>query len=124
MLQREFDTPWLVQAAAIYPIQRGDHLFAVMSILYAEPTFFRQDMLRTLDLLQHAGAGPIRLIGRGCGSVVAAFAGLLHPSQPAVELFHYLPSYRPDRTVRLGELLGCSLAEVASGRIAVSVSRE
>ncbi|MBN1565948.1 MAG: GAF domain-containing protein [Anaerolineae bacterium] len=51
VLQREFDTPWLVQAAAIYPIQRGDHLFAVLSLLYAEPTFFRQDMLRTLDLL-------------------------------------------------------------------------
>jgi GAF domain-containing protein len=51
VLQREFETPWLVQAASIYPIQSGDQLFAVMALLYAEPTFFRQDMLRTLDLL-------------------------------------------------------------------------
>jgi PAS domain S-box-containing protein len=50
-LQHEFGTPWLVHAAAIYPIQRGDHLFAIVSLLYAVPTFFRQDMLRTLDLL-------------------------------------------------------------------------
>lgn len=50
-LQTEFDTPWLVQAAAIYPIQRSGQMFAVLNLLYGEPHFFRQDMLTTLDML-------------------------------------------------------------------------
>lgn len=50
-LQREFGTPWLVQAAAVYPIQRSGQLFAVLNLLYGVPSFFRRDMLTTLDML-------------------------------------------------------------------------
>ncbi|RPJ00912.1 MAG: GAF domain-containing protein, partial [Chloroflexi bacterium] len=50
-LQAEFETPWPVQAAAIYPIMRSGHEFAALSLLYREPTYFRRDVQRTLELL-------------------------------------------------------------------------
>ena len=50
-LQAEFETPWPVQAAAVYPIMRSGHEFAALSLLYREPTYFRRDVQRTLELL-------------------------------------------------------------------------
>jgi len=55
-LQNEFDTTWPVQAAAIFPVMRGDHHYATLSLLYREPHFFRRDTLRTLELLCHQAA--------------------------------------------------------------------
>lgn len=51
------------------------------------------DVLAVLDWLRANGAGRTDLSGRGFGAVIAAFAGLLHPSRPRVRLLHYLPSY-------------------------------
>jgi PAS domain S-box-containing protein len=50
-LQAEFGMPWRVQAAALYPIMRGGHTFAVLTLMYPQPNFFRRDTLRALDLL-------------------------------------------------------------------------
>jgi PAS domain S-box-containing protein len=50
-LQTEFATSWPVRAAAIYPIMRSGHRFAVLALLCSEPRFFRRDTLRTLELL-------------------------------------------------------------------------
>jgi PAS domain S-box-containing protein len=55
-LQAEFDTAWPIQAAAACPILRGDHRLATLVLLYRQPTFFRRDMLRTLELLCHQTA--------------------------------------------------------------------
>jgi hypothetical protein len=52
------------------------------------------DVLRALDCLIANGATSIRLAGRGVGSLIAAFAGAIHPSAPPVRLYDYLPSYR------------------------------
>ena len=49
--QIEFNTPWLSQAAAIYPIRSGEEHFGVLALLYDAPRFFRRDLLRTLELL-------------------------------------------------------------------------
>lgn len=49
--QAEFEVAWPVRAVAAYPIQRGDHRFGMLMLLYDEPHFFRRDMLRTLELL-------------------------------------------------------------------------
>ncbi|MDD5705772.1 MAG: hypothetical protein PHR35_07585 [Kiritimatiellae bacterium] len=51
------------------------------------------DVLRTLDFLMANGATDVSLIGRGLGSLAAAFAALLHPSRPRVTLINYLPDY-------------------------------
>ncbi len=57
-LQADMDMPWLVQAAAVTPVRRGDTRFAVLGMLYDEPQVFRSDMRRILDLmsLQSASA--------------------------------------------------------------------
>jgi len=52
------------------------------------------DVLQTMDALAREGAIEFKLVGRGMGSVIAAFAGLLHKSEPRVELVDYLPSYQ------------------------------
>jgi signal transduction histidine kinase len=49
--QTEFATSWPVRAAAVYPITRSGHRFAVLALLYGQPRFFRRDTLRTLELL-------------------------------------------------------------------------
>jgi hypothetical protein len=46
-----------------------------------------------MDFLCGGGAKRITLMGRGLGSVLAAFAGFLHPSRPSVHLESYLPSF-------------------------------
>ncbi len=50
-LQAEFDTPWPAEAVAAYPLQRGDQRFGALVLLYDRPTAFRQDALRTLEML-------------------------------------------------------------------------
>lgn len=52
------------------------------------------DLLRTMDLLYAEGAAEMELAGRGMGSVIVAFAALLHKSKPKVRLLGYLPSYQ------------------------------
>ncbi len=51
------------------------------------------DTMKTLDFLLAYGATEVRLVGRGLGSITAAFAALLHPSAPHVTLINYLPDY-------------------------------
>jgi dienelactone hydrolase len=52
-----------------------------------------QDLLCALDFLVAGGAECVEIVGRGLGSVLAAFAGFLHPSRPRVRLLDYLPSF-------------------------------
>jgi hypothetical protein len=49
--------------------------------------------MRVTDWLLETRADEVRLVGRGLGSVIAAFAAFLHPVEPEVELLDYLPSY-------------------------------
>ena len=51
------------------------------------------DTMKTLDFLLVYGVTEVQLIGRGLGSITAAFAALLHPSAPHVTLVNYLPDY-------------------------------
>jgi hypothetical protein len=44
-------------------------------------------------ILVTGGAERVEIVGRGLGSVLAAFAGFLHPSRPRVRLLDYLPSF-------------------------------
>lgn len=52
----EFDTPWPVQAGMIFPVIRGEHHLATLSLLYREAHFFRRETLRTMELLCHQAA--------------------------------------------------------------------
>ncbi|MBN2303937.1 MAG: GAF domain-containing protein, partial [Anaerolineae bacterium] len=58
-LQATFDTPWPVGAMIAYPIYRGAQLFGILTLLYDQPHFFRQDMLRTLGLLASQAAAAL-----------------------------------------------------------------
>jgi dienelactone hydrolase len=51
------------------------------------------DLLCALDFLVTGGAERVEIVGRGLGSVLAAFAGFLHSSRPRVRLLDYLPSF-------------------------------
>jgi len=51
------------------------------------------DLLAVLDLLQAEGWGPVHLMGRGLGSLTAAFAAVLHPHVGQVTLWNALLSY-------------------------------
>ena len=51
------------------------------------------DLLAGLDLLAAHGARRVHLIGRGLGSILAAFAGVLHPLVERVTLENALLSY-------------------------------
>ncbi len=51
------------------------------------------DILRTMNLLGEKGADTINLWGRGQGSILALFAGLLHPLTGQVTLQNYPPSF-------------------------------
>jgi dienelactone hydrolase len=74
----------------------ADYLYACTGELLGESYFGARvfDVLRTADFLLAHGADEVRLLGRGLGSLIAAFAALLHRSEPACRLMHYLPSYR------------------------------
>jgi pimeloyl-ACP methyl ester carboxylesterase len=52
------------------------------------------DVLRTIDLLVHLGARRVDLYGRGLGSLLALFAGCLHPAVSRVTLKNSLLSYK------------------------------
>lgn len=73
----------------------ADYLYAATGEMLGESYLGRRvhDIMRTLDLLEAHGAGPCEVVGRGLGAIVAAFAALLHPSEPRTHLMHYLPSY-------------------------------
>ncbi len=72
-----------------------DFMYAALGDMLNECYLGRRvwDVMRGIDFLRAHGADEVRLTGRGLGSVTAAFAALLHPSEPPVELFDYLPSY-------------------------------
>ncbi|MEM7134591.1 MAG: acetylxylan esterase [Chloroflexota bacterium] len=73
----------------------ADYMYAAYASQLGESTLGHRvyDLLRTVDLLEDAGA-EIQLIGRGVGSVATALAALLHKSQPDCLLVNYLPSYQ------------------------------
>ena len=62
---------------------------------YDEPYLGRRvhDLLSALDWLRAGGARDVHLVGRGMGSVIAAFSALLAPDLRRVTLCNYLPSY-------------------------------
>ncbi len=72
-----------------------DYLYAGYGNMLGEPYLGRRvhDVLCVLDWLREHGATRLHLLGHGLGSVMAAFAGLLHPARPRVSLAGYLPSY-------------------------------
>ena len=73
----------------------SDYLYAATGEMLGESYLGRRvhDVMRTIDFLLAGGATRVQLMGRGVGSITAAFAALLHPSKPRVRLLHYLPSY-------------------------------
>lgn len=73
----------------------ADYLLAATGEMLGESLLGRRvhDLLCALDFLVAEGAGRVQIVGRGLGSVLAAFAGLLHPSRPAVRLLDWLPSF-------------------------------
>ena len=75
---------------------KADYLYATLHEMFGENYLGARvhDVLRALDLLYAEGATEIELAGRGLGSVTAAFAALLHPRQPRVRLYDYLPSFQ------------------------------
>lgn len=72
-----------------------DYMLHGFGILLGESYLGRRvhDVLSTMDLLAHEGAKEIHLYGRGQGSLLALFAGLLHESTATVTLKNALPSY-------------------------------
>lgn len=73
----------------------NDYLYAATGEMLDESYLGRRvfDLLRAMDFVQSNGATCVEIVGRGIGSVVVAFAALLHPSKPRARLFHYLPDY-------------------------------
>jgi len=73
----------------------SDYLYATAGEMLGESYLGRRvfDVMRMMDLLLAEGATEVRLLGRGLGSVIVTFAGLLHDTQPRVKLMHYLPSF-------------------------------
>jgi len=113
----------------------NDFMYASTGEMLGESYLGRRvlDVLRTMDFLLDGGAAEVRLVGRGLGSITAAFAALLHPSEPRVRLIHYLPSYgliaaSPQFTWPLSSILrGCLLHfdlpdvyRVLGGRLALT----
>jgi pimeloyl-ACP methyl ester carboxylesterase len=72
-----------------------DYMFHGFGILLEESYLGRRvhDVLSTIDLLVHEGAREIHLYGRGQGSLLALFAGLLHDNVVSVTLKNAPPSY-------------------------------
>jgi dienelactone hydrolase/pimeloyl-ACP methyl ester carboxylesterase len=78
-----------------FDVYGSDFLYASQGEMFAESYLGRRvfDVLRVTDLLLAKGAKRVDLLGRGLGSVIVAFAALLHPSRPRARIFHYLPSF-------------------------------
>jgi len=74
----------------------ADYLYAATAEMLGESYLGARvfDVLKTLDLLYAEGAEDVELAGRGIGSILVAFAALLHKSKPKARLFDYLPSYQ------------------------------
>ena len=74
----------------------NDYMYAAHGLMLNESYLGRRvyDVLATLDLLQAQGVQKVHLIGRGLGSLLATYAGLLHPLVKQVTLKHALRSYR------------------------------
>jgi len=74
----------------------ADYLYAATGEMLSESYLGRRvyDVLMTMNLFYSEGSGKISLYGSGIGSVIVAFAGLLHNSETEIRLFNYLPSYQ------------------------------
>jgi dienelactone hydrolase len=72
-----------------------DYMLHGFGLLLGESYLGRRvhDVLSTMDLLVHEGAKEIHLYGRGQGSLLALFAGLLHENTGAVTLKNTPPSF-------------------------------
>ena len=72
-----------------------DYMFHGFGLLLGESYLGRRvhDVLSTMDLLVHEGAKEIHLYGRGQGSLLALFAGILHDNIASVTLKNAPPSY-------------------------------
>lgn len=102
----------------------AEFLYTVAGEMLGESFLGRRthDVMRVVDYLNSEGIENVRLIGRGLGSFPVLFAGLLHRTQPVVELIHYLPSYRllidnayhdwPDSVMPRGVLKAFDLPDV------------
>jgi dienelactone hydrolase len=73
----------------------SDYLYACTGELLGESYLGRRvlDLLMAMDIVLANGATTVELEGRGLGSLVVAFAALLHKTRPRVRIFNYLPSY-------------------------------
>lgn len=78
-----------------FALYGADYMYAGHGLMLGQSYVGRRvhDVLTTLDLLVASGTKEIHLIGRGLGSVLAAFAGALHPNVSRVTLKHHLPSF-------------------------------
>ena len=72
-----------------------DYMYHGFGLLLKESYLGRRvlDVLAAMDLLVHEGAESIHLHGRGQGSILALFAGLLHSDVASVTLKNAPPSY-------------------------------
>jgi dienelactone hydrolase len=73
----------------------SDFLYASTADMLGESLLGRRvfDLMRVMDSLLANGATRLDLMGRGIGSLVVAFAALLHASRPRALLLDYLPSF-------------------------------
>jgi len=72
-----------------------DYMFHGLGLLLGESYLGRRvhDVLSTMDLLAYEGAEEVHLYGRGQGSLLALFAGILHDNVVSVTLKNAPPSY-------------------------------
>ena len=102
-------------------VHGSDFLYASAGEMLGESYLGRRvyDVLRTIDFLaarEEKKGQAVDLLGRGHGSIIAAFAALLHPSRPRARIWDYLPSYHlltrtPRFTWPLSSLLRSCLRE-------------
>ncbi len=73
----------------------SDYMYAMHGQMLSEPYVGKRvhDLLRVLDLLRDGGCRAITLAGRGMGSLLATFAGCLHPAVKRVHLINAPSSY-------------------------------
>jgi dienelactone hydrolase len=74
----------------------SDYFYAIHALMLDAPYLGQKtlDVLRVLDWLKSAGHADVHLVGRGWGSLPAAFAALLSDSVVKVTLKNALTSYR------------------------------
>ncbi len=83
------------RASGFFDPYGSDYMYAVHGQMLSEPYLGRRvhDLLCVLDLLASKGCRRVELVGRGLGSLTAAFAGCLHPAVRRVRLHNAPSSY-------------------------------